>query len=526
MRVGRTLLALVAGCATSGPATVPDRDASTTHDASVAAPTPAGGQSGVCRADVTLAWSEVKGASYGVEWGLANQTATSIDVPVGTTSVSLTNLRPGNYAWHVRASSNGAWSDWSSRALFSIAPGTPGSFDAGAADFHANVSVGAQATESGVILDGPNTGAGTDGVFAAMSNTTLPGGEHDFTAFTIGAGVTVTVTGGALLLSVTGVVDIQGTLDASGARGGDGVVSTSFGKGGAGAAGGDDGGDGVLVGNPSPGNDGSGLGKGGKGTGWQGGSGAGFLFTGGPSAASKFGAGIAGGASYGTIDLVPLYAGSGGGGGSGGGTCGSGGGGGGGGALKLTAGKSLTVGAGGIVRANGGAGGGDGGGGCGGGGGGSGGAIWLVSRSITNDGTITALGGAAGPSTITAGGAGSPGRVRMDGVATGNGTVAPAVGYTSTFEYAPAGSTTSPLIAPANLCGWGTVDFDYATVPGTSVQIDVLDANGKVLIANVAPATSLASLDALAIKLRANLETNDVNVTPTLRHWTVTYTSQ
>ncbi len=519
------VVACVAGCATAEPPSS-SLDASAKADVSVAAPAIVAGQGGACRANITLTWAPVPSASYDLEWGFVNQpNAHSLSFPAGTTTAELTNVGPGNYSWRVRASINSTPSAWSSSS-FVITPGAAGLFDAKPADFKANVGSQTIATSRGVILDGPDIGSGTEGVFVAATNTTIMGGEHDYTSFTIAKGVTVTVVGGPLLLAVTGAIDIEGTLDASGARGGDGVSSSSFGKGGVGAAGAGDGGDGVLSGNPAPGHDGVGLGKGFAGVTWQGGSGGGFASVGGTSASSKFGAGVAGGVAYGTIDLLPLFAGSGGGGGSGSASCGSGGGGGGGGALKLTAGQSLTIGATGVVRANGGAGGGDGGGGCGGGGGGSGGTIWLVSRTLTHDGVVEANGGAAGASALTKGGVGSAGRVRFDGLLTGNGTSSPQVGYAGDFVYAPFGTSTSPLISPANLCGWGALGFDITAFPGTSVQVDVIDANDKVLVADASNSMNLSSLDASSIKLRATLRTNDVKITPALRGWSVGYTAQ
>ncbi len=515
------VLVCVAGCATAEP-TGPSLDASAKADAFVSAPAIVAGQGGACRANITLTWSLVPGASYDVEWGLANpQGMHSLSFAAGTTSAQLTNVGPGNYSWRVRALIDSTPSTWSSSA-FVVTPGAAGEFDAKPADFKANVNSQTIATPRGVILDGPNIGSGTEGVFVAATNTTLMGGAHDFTSFTIAKGATVTVVGGPLFLAVTGAIDIEGTLDASGARGGDGAGST-FGKGGAGVAGGADGGDGVSSGNPAPGHDGVGLGKGLAGVTWQGGGGGGFASMGGTSASSTFGAGVAGGVAYGTIDLAPLYAGSGGGGGSGSTSCGSGGGGAGGGALKLTAGQSLTIGALGVVRANGGDGG--SGGGCGGGGGGSGGTIWLLSRTLTNDGLVTTNGGAAGPSALTKGGAGSVGRLRFDGLLTGTGTTFPMVGYAGDFSYAPFGTSTSPPIAPMNLCGWGTLRFDVTTFPGTSVQVDVVDANDKVLVADAPQFMKLSSIDASSIKLRAALRTNDVAVTPALSGWSVGYTA-
>lgn len=93
---------------------------------------------------------------------------------------------------------------------------------------------------------------------------------------------------------------------------------------------------------------------------------------------------------------------------------GGGAGGGGGGALRLVSLTSITVGANGVIRVNGGRGGSAAGVGAdGGGGGGSGGVIVLAAPSVTNYGTISAVGGLGGTGAFGGGGAGGTGRVRV-----------------------------------------------------------------------------------------------------------------
>lgn len=277
-------------------------------------------------------------------------------------------------------------------------------------------------------------GAGGEGAFNALANTSLAGGPHEFTTFNIAAGVTVTVTGNApLLISATGAVTIDGVLSAAGPAGSAGVTSLQAGVGGIGVGGGGNGGDGVYSDNQGPldGQAGTGPGAGAFGAGWSGGGGAGYAATGGSSG----GGGGAGGPAYGDAAISTLLGGSGGGGGSGGFLCGSGGGGAGGGAISIRSCVSIQIGATGAIRVNGGDGGSDGTGNCGGGGGGSGGALVLTAPQVSNNGALLGAGGLGGASNVPGtpffggGGAGSDGRFRVDtltGALGGSGTATPA----------------------------------------------------------------------------------------------------
>ncbi|MFA7273770.1 MAG: T9SS type A sorting domain-containing protein [Crocinitomicaceae bacterium] len=269
-------------------------------------------------------------------------------------------------------------------------------------------------------------GTGSDGAYHATSNTTLLGGNYNYSSFTIDSGVTVTVTGNlALQIHCSSVVAINGILTASGSNGLDGVTYTSAGIGGTGVAGGANGGNGTFSATVGPLTATDGLNTGGIGTagaGWSGGGGAGYAFVG----DSTHGVGGFGGPTYGLPNLSGLWAGSGGGGGSGGYNCGAGGGGAGGGVIVINA-MAIAIGISGIIKCDGGNGGSDGAGNCGGGGGGSGGSIWLGAPSIVNNGNISVSGGLGGSSQIGGtpyfgiGGNGSQGRMRIDGGLSGSG---------------------------------------------------------------------------------------------------------
>lgn len=522
---------LAIACAWGEPAPA-DGDAGPAHDGGASPPAPVvyGTTGGTCVADVTLRWALVDGASYDVEWGRTNvATKTPVSAAVGASSLTLPSVRAGTYAWRVRANVGGVVSAWSQDVTFTVAGGNAGSFAQTApADFTPDVLSTTSIVEAGVSLAGElDTGIGKEGTFHATAGATLPSGSHDFSSFRIDPGVSVVVTGSApLVLRVRQGVSIDGTLDLRGADGTSG--GAQLGQAGAGGAGGAAGGSGAF--GAQDGSDGLGLGHGAKGTGAQGGSGAGYAGPGFPSPASMYGAGISGGPAYGSADLTMLLGGSGGGGGSGASGCGSGGGGGGGGVVQIAASQTIAIGPAGAILAGGGAGGSDAGKGCGGGGGGSGGAVWLAAPTIDNEGLVSAQGGAAGASATSAGGAGSIGRVRVDGTSVGSGAFKPAPGWTAVVGYDLSGSVTSPPIAPSGLCGWQTLDFDADTVPsGVSMTVDVLDANGALLVADVVTGTDLSQLDAIsaapAIKLRANLTTTSPATTPILKRWSVSYTS-
>src|SRR5262245_12991747 len=77
-------------------------------------------------------------------------------------------------------------------------------------------------------VENPFASTGEDGPFAPDGDTVLLPGVYNFTTITIPAGVTVTTEGNARLdLRASGAVVINGVIDVSGARGGDGGVGVS-----------------------------------------------------------------------------------------------------------------------------------------------------------------------------------------------------------------------------------------------------------------------------------------------------------
>ncbi|MBX7211457.1 MAG: M36 family metallopeptidase [Verrucomicrobiaceae bacterium] len=94
--------------------------------------------------------------------------------------------------------------------------------------------------------------------------------------------------------------------------------------------------------------------------------------------------------------------------------------------------------------------------------------------------------------------------------------------------FVTSGAANSPLIAPPYFKTWGALNFTGDTSgSGTTLSIDVLNAAGGLLAANVATGTDLNALPAVApqpaIKLRANLATSNSANSPRLRDWSVGY---
>ena len=355
------------------------------------------------------------------------------------------------------------------------------------------------------------------------SNNSIAGGTYEFVDFTINSGVTLTITGDQpLIIRASGTVTINGTIQASGGDGGNGVTFMNAGAGGAGGPGGGAGGAGIfdpMLG-PLVGATGRGEGPGAGANGWHPGGGAGH------SAAGDTTAGAAGGAAYGNAALSPISAGSGGGGGSGGNNCGGGGGGGGGGYVQISA-TTINIGATGAIWVKGGNGGTDGGGACGGGGGGSGGSIHLRASNLTVAGTLDASGGTGGTGFGSAvGGAGAPGRIRLDAATRSvTGTVTPASGMNGGVHATP-GSTRTPPLELAGPCTWGALSYTVSIPSGTTLGVNVLDGTtGAVILSNVPSGGSLAEIPATT-PIRLEAAFGSTIGTATLADWTVSYTTR
>lgn len=74
---------------------------------------------------------------------------------------------------------------------------------------------------------------------------------------------------------------------------------------------------------------------------------------------------------------------------------------------------------------------------------------------------------------------------------------------------------------------WDKITWEADTPPGTSVAVDVLDRQGKVLLRDVRNGDSLWAIKAASnpsVILRATLSTRDGRVTPVLKRWRVDYT--
>jgi len=74
---------------------------------------------------------------------------------------------------------------------------------------------------------------------------------------------------------------------------------------------------------------------------------------------------------------------------------------------------------------------------------------------------------------------------------------------------------------------WDILEFDSTIPKGTELTVDVLPETGSTPIAgyeNVPAGTGLSGLAERTIRLRANLSTDDPEITPVLHDWSVTYT--
>jgi len=304
------------------------------------------------------------------------------------------------------------------------------------------LSLAAAAALASANVHAFNSGStGADGAFNPSSNVTLqvpPSGVFNYTTINIPNGVTVTFTKNAsntpVVMLASGDVTIAGTINVSGSSSANSNLSGTDGLAGAGGVGGYDGGNGGLsVGSrrggnglgPGGGHPGSAIYYSGSTTWGSSGSGGGHASSGG-AGASHYNQppNAPGGASYGSVYLQPLVGGSGGGGGGASTAIRGTGGGGGGGAILIAASGYIDIPSTGRIYAYGGSAGSFTNNfsqaGCG--GGGSGGAIRLVATVVKGSGQLLATGGSGScggliytNSVYLFGGAGSTGRIRIEG---------------------------------------------------------------------------------------------------------------
>jgi hypothetical protein len=89
------------------------------------------------------------------------------------------------------------------------------------------------------------------------------------------------------------------------------------------------------------------------------------------------------------------------------------------------------------------------------------------------------------------------------------------------------GTATSRVITPTvSIDEWGHVSYTGTVPAGTSLTVDVLSADGTLLLSDVTSGTGLASVDPTAypsLKLRATFSTDDLANSASLDEWTITW---
>jgi hypothetical protein len=95
----------------------------------------------------------------------------------------------------------------------------------------------------------------------------------------------------------------------------------------------------------------------------------------------------------------------------------------------------------------------------------------------------------------------------------------------TTLKKSISGNITSAPIDFIPRGEWVGVNYSTTSPNDTNIAIDILDtSDDSLIIADVNNGEDLSWIDVNSIKLRANLSTNDTNVTPALHDWSVTYT--
>jgi hypothetical protein len=90
-------------------------------------------------------------------------------------------------------------------------------------------------------------------------------------------------------------------------------------------------------------------------------------------------------------------------------------------------------------------------------------------------------------------------------------------------RYLDSGELTSVPLALPEGKRWEYFEAESYAPAGTSMEFDLLDAEGKVIIGNLRPGASLASVGSGAIRLRARMRSLHGDQTPVLRSWEVTW---
>ncbi|RIK38365.1 MAG: hypothetical protein DCC55_21345, partial [Chloroflexi bacterium] len=85
-----------------------------------------------------------------------------------------------------------------------------------------------------------------------------------------------------------------------------------------------------------------------------------------------------------------------------------------------------------------------------------------------------------------------------------------------------------PITPPAGFTEWGIIAYAKSDdPPATSLTVDVLDADGELLLAGVASGADLAGLldpeRHPTIRLRANLAATESGLSPVLEDWQISW---
>jgi len=87
------------------------------------------------------------------------------------------------------------------------------------------------------------------------------------------------------------------------------------------------------------------------------------------------------------------------------------------------------------------------------------------------------------------------------------------------------GTVLTPEINPSSFTAWGALTFNRIAPTGATLTVDVLDGTGTPLVTNVASGTDLNGIGITQrpLRLRANLQTTDTSVTPSLQDWSLNW---